>query len=430
MKLSEVPEYPLITLTDGQEGYEKRKDGEYQALTYTSGGKRKYNENQDSAYANADKGVVAVVDGVGGHAGGRNASTAAVTAINDGVIDGISTDEILGTAHARINELPQTDPAVTLAIARTLLSEGQYFIECINIGDSKIYIIHPQKGLLHESRDQSKYEYMRAQYSYLHPLNRYTYELNHLVTNFLAKGMKIKPAEKAFIGVERGVYVLAVTDGITDFVSSEEIVELIQKHGKDAPMKIKELAESRQWQEKGFDIKLDGQMWHAYSKTTNHGDNIGLAMMIVGGEHPAESAPTHFVQNPSAEPTVTGDAVGRRVEQALKRGYRRADALTIDRLKANVESTYIADKRTIVQFGVDPNLYIVITKDNGGLKLDLTPVGGQTIFLNLGDTIELGRDNLGGNRKISKQHVKIKYTNEQKVTIMDLGSLNGTSVLQ
>ncbi len=402
----EQPEYPLATLLGGQEGHEIRNNGDYQALTYSSGGERKYHENQDSAYANAEKGAIAVIDGMGGHGGGREASLQATTAINDGIIEGVATDEIFKEAKERIQRVPGDNPGVTLAIVRTIQSQGKYYVECTNIGDAKVIITHPQKGLIYASKDQSR---VQSAYDTGHlqdPLERYTNAENNIVLNGIMKGIDLKAPERQIIEVEQGTYALTLSDGITDFVSTEEIVEIVQKHGKSAPVKIKELAESRQWQVNGFYIKLNGHIMYAFSENTNAGDNIAIAMMIVGGENSNIGATKqHKIQSPNKR-------------------------LHIQQLKANTENIYQNIGTLGIQFGIDANLYISLIISNGHLELHLNIVDGKVVYLNPGEEIILGRDDLGGDQRISRQHIKIKYLQNNSISITDLGSSNGTRVFR
>jgi len=431
----DIPEYPLATLLGGEEGHEIRHVGDFQSLTYSSGGERKYHENQDSVYANADVGAIAVVDGMGGHGGGKAASMAATTAISDGIIDNISTDEIIGNAKTRIQKLEEPNPGVTLAIVRTKESGGKYYLECTNVGDSQIILVHPQKGLIHVSKDQSGVQSLYDRGMLTDPLDRYTHQYNNIVVNAVMKAANTGAPARTRLEVEKGTYAFALTDGITDFVSPEEIVDIVQTYERAAPVKIKELAESRQWKIRGFQIKLNGQIRHANSPTSNHGDNIGIAMMIVGGENPAKSVPESIGKNDNsgkyhpAFSVAPQRAAQERVAQVLGQIiHPQSERITPHFLQANRENIYEGRRIIGVQFGIDQNLHISLSNVQGQLQIDCRPIGGQMITLNTGEEMILGRDQLGGDSKISRKHVKIKYLQNGEVSITDLGSSNGTQV--
>jgi len=430
-----IPEYPLATLLGGEEGHEIRHDGDYQVLTYSSGGERKYHENQDSVYANTDAGVIAVVDGIGGHGGGKEASSAATTAISDGVIDNISTDEIIGNATTRIQKLEGSDPGVTLAIVRTKESGGKHYLECTNIGDAQIILVHPQKGLIHVSKDQSRVQVLYDNGTLTDPLDRYTYPDNNIVVNAVMKSSRTGAAVRTRLEVEKGTYAFALTDGITDFVSPEEIVEIVKEYQRAAPVKIKELAESRHWQDGGFQIKLNGQIRHANSPTSNHGDNIGIAMMIVGGENPAKSVPESLGKSDHSGKyhppfSVPPQRVAQqRVDQVLGQViHPQSERITPHFLQANRENIYEGSRIIGVQFGINQNIHISLSNVQGQLQIDCRSIGGQIITLNTGEETIIGRDREGMDPKISRKHVKIKYLQNGEVSITDLGSSNGTQV--
>lgn len=430
----DIPEYPLATLLGGEEGHEIRHDGDFQALTYTSGGVIKRDENQDSAYANAAAGVVAVVDGMGGPGGGREASGAATTAISDGIIDNLSTDEIIGNAKTRIQKLPEENPGVTMAIVRTIAANGKNYLECTNIGDAQIMVFHPQKGVPYVSRDQSKVQALYDMGRITDPLERYTHAENHLVSNAIQKQSGVRAAERKLLEVENGTYVFALTDGITDFVSPEEIVEIVQQYERAAPVKIKELAESRHWKSAGFNVKLNGQMRHANSPSAEHGDNIGIAMMIVGGENPATEVPKSFGKSQPAQIKHPAFYVpAQRVAQVLDPTlipvvHPPNERVIPHHLQPNRENIYQNRGILGVQFGSDPNTYASLSSTGGQLIIDPTNIGGQKITLNPGEELILGREQLGGNPSISRKHIKVKYLEDSSISVTDLGSSNGTKV--
>ena len=97
--------------------------------------------NNEDAYAVADD-AWAVGDGLGGHAGGEVASSAAVEAVMQALAEGQEFPEAFATAHAAILEVADhhqglDDLGTTLVAARR---DGDGVRVC-NIGDSRAYLL-------------------------------------------------------------------------------------------------------------------------------------------------------------------------------------------------------------------------------------------------------------------------------------------------
>lgn len=281
-EVEEDPSLAAVALAGGREGTESRNDGNFQILTYISGGVLKgYTENEDSVYMNPNNRTIAVADGMGGHGHGAKVSEIVIDSVDWGVSRKFPTETIIAKAGTRLgsnSDFANSGSGATLAMAREYQQNGETFVECCNVGDAAIYVIDPTEGLKYVSRDQSHVQEMIDR-NILKPKERYTHPHNNIVSSVIKAGGVKLPANIQNIPVEPGTIVLVVTDGISDFVTPEEVREIVITYGKNAPEALKALAESRHNKTGGFSFKFHGQ--EERSELTG-GDNIGIGFMVVG----------------------------------------------------------------------------------------------------------------------------------------------------
>lgn len=283
----------------GSDGDCERADGDYRIISLAG---RKYQNpdgtyrNEDTAYIDPEHGVVAVADGMGGQGSGDRVSKIIVHAVHNGVSSGKSSRQILHDAQANIASEnfplnPETgrpsNPGTTIAMVRQVRgADGRVeSLECTHAGDSKIYIIDPaapdaRRGLIHVSKDQTRVQKM-IDGGVLPPMARYDHPYNNIVQG----GIFFKqpenpdlysPPEIRRVPVRSGCVAIAVSDGISDFISPEEIFEMVKKYGKDAPPAIVTLATSRHNQ--AFDMQFEGKRQHVNLPSE---DNLAIGMMMV-----------------------------------------------------------------------------------------------------------------------------------------------------
>lgn len=113
--------------------------------------------NQDRILADEELGLWIVADGMGGHAGGAEASRLACEAVNEGVVHGMPLADAFEVAHSRVRAAQEDNPSLhdmgtTLVAVRE--HDGRY--EMAWVGDSRIYR-HRSKGSEFEclTRDQN-----------------------------------------------------------------------------------------------------------------------------------------------------------------------------------------------------------------------------------------------------------------------------------
>ena len=130
--------------------------------------------------------------------------------------------------------------------------------------------------IIWESTDQSKVQKMLDFGILTDSLQRYTHPQKNIVTNAISRNGLLENPEFIKIEVPIGsALVVIVSDGVSDFVSPEEILEIALLERQFCAQTIYNLAYSRQG--KPFDIKLEAQLMRVPVSGT---DNISVAVML------------------------------------------------------------------------------------------------------------------------------------------------------
>lgn len=201
-------------------------------------------ENQDSFRTGEfPGGVFAVVcDGMGGAAGGSVASsvTAAVfaeeveLACKNGLPDGEAGDVMISAAakaNADVYKKSVSDPALsgmgTTLVAAMIVGEKLYIAHA---GDSRAYLSTAQ-GLKLLTKDHSVVQSLLDS-GYITPEQAEHHVYKNLITRALGTEPEV-PVDFKIYTIGDGEYVLLCTDGLTNYLKTEEIANIIRTNGID-----------------------------------------------------------------------------------------------------------------------------------------------------------------------------------------------------
>ena len=186
--------------------------------------------NEDSGLVSSN--LVAVADGMGGHAGGEVASTIAITALKSTEINENSlftlTKEIDLAILNRSNAQPEL---VGMGTTLTALHLNEDSVELLHVGDSRCYAF--TSGKLNQlSHDHTVMQELIDQ-GRITPDEAVNHPQRSLLTHALMGDSGIEPVIQIY-PVKLGDQFLLCSDGLTAVLSDFEIAKIIKKYsGQD-----------------------------------------------------------------------------------------------------------------------------------------------------------------------------------------------------
>ena len=199
-------------------------------------------ENQDSFRTGEfPGGVFAVVcDGMGGAAGGSVASSVAAAVFAEevesycekGLPDGEAGDVMISAA-AKANDVvyakSQEDPALSgmgTTIVSAMITGGHLYIA--HAGDSRAYL-YSDGALKLLTKDHSVVQSLLDS-GYITPEQAEHHVYKNLITRALGTEPEV-PADFNIYSIGDDAYVLLCTDGLTNYLKTEEIANIIRNNG-------------------------------------------------------------------------------------------------------------------------------------------------------------------------------------------------------
>ena len=197
--------------------------------------------NEDSAIKSAN--LIAVADGMGGHAGGEVASAIAINAlekllpvITDQSVDTASAEDLfLNITHeidSQILEKSKQSPELSgMGTTLTALAIFENNVELLHIGDSRCYRYRDNK-LEQLSYDHTVMQELLDQ-GRLSPDEVINHPQRSLLTQALMGDSGIDPILVSY-EIKKGDQFLICSDGLTNVLSEYEIVKIIESNQVDA----------------------------------------------------------------------------------------------------------------------------------------------------------------------------------------------------
>ncbi|HTS97303.1 MAG TPA: Stp1/IreP family PP2C-type Ser/Thr phosphatase [Streptosporangiaceae bacterium] len=200
--------------------------------------------NEDSAYAGPH--LLAIADGMGGHAAGEVASSVAISALT-GLDDDLPADRLLdelaravASANTTLHEMSVEDPSVEgMGTTLTALLWSGSTVAICHIGDSRAYLLRDRE--FHQiTRDHTLVQSL-VDDGRLSPAQAATHPQRSLVMRALQSGTEAEP-DLSTIEARAGDRFLLCSDGLSDVVSEETLRETLIKYG-DRDQAVNQLIE-------------------------------------------------------------------------------------------------------------------------------------------------------------------------------------------
>jgi PPM family protein phosphatase len=188
--------------------------------------------NEDSAYAGPH--LLAIADGMGGHAAGEVASAVAIARLAplDADMAGIdmlqALADAIADANAELRQIAQTDPS-TEGMGTTLtalLWSGDEAALC-HIGDSRGYLL--RDGVFHQITHDHTLVQSLVDEGRLTPEAAASHPQRSLVMRALQSGVPAEP-DLAMIKAKLGDRYLLCSDGLSDVVSDDTVHKTLMQH--------------------------------------------------------------------------------------------------------------------------------------------------------------------------------------------------------
>jgi PPM family protein phosphatase len=178
--------------------------------------------NEDSAYAGPH--LLAIADGMGGHAAGEVASSVAISAV-DQLLDALAA--AVAAANSTLHEMSIEDPSVEgMGTTLTALLWSAGTIAICHIGDSRAYLL--RDGDFHQiTRDHTLVQSL-VDDGRLSPAQAATHPQRSLVMRALQSGTEAEPDLSLIEARAKDRYLLC-SDGLSDVVSEETLRDTLTR---------------------------------------------------------------------------------------------------------------------------------------------------------------------------------------------------------
>src|SRR5215475_4979545 len=181
--------------------------------------------NEDSAYAGPH--LLAIADGMGGHAAGEVASAVAIAALAPLDSDTTGADmlqalaDAIAGANAELHEIAEADPATEgmgTTLTAMLWSDDQ--VALCHIGDSRAYLL--RDGVFHQITHDHTLVQSLVDEGRLTPEAAASHPQRSLVMRALQSSVPAEP-DLAMLKAQVGDRFLLCSDGLSDVVSDETV---------------------------------------------------------------------------------------------------------------------------------------------------------------------------------------------------------------
>jgi PPM family protein phosphatase len=213
---------------------------------------RMRSENQDRAYADDELGIFLVVDGLGGHAAGEKAAEMAVDAIRQemATLDGDPKERIrraITAANNRISEeaaANETWRGMACVLTLALISDEKVFVG--HVGDSRLYLTW--NGAIRKLTSDHSPVGEREDAGELNEAEAMAHPRRHEVFRDVGSRQRLAD-EEDFIEMKEFLFkpdaaILLCSDGLSDLLTSAEMLEVMERYDGDPARVAGELVEA------------------------------------------------------------------------------------------------------------------------------------------------------------------------------------------
>ena len=200
-------------------------------------------DNQEDSIAQWDNRLFVLCDGMGGHEKGEIASQTVCQAIVSWFEEHINPDDLftddllkeaIEYAYTELDKYADNSNPRQMGTTLTLLYIHKQGVTAAHMGDSRIYHIRPEVGVLYQSRDHSLvFDLFQAgEITYDEMLN---YPQKNIVTRAMTPGEdnRMRADIIHISDIQPGDYFYMCSDGMLEQMSNEELLALLSSEATD-----------------------------------------------------------------------------------------------------------------------------------------------------------------------------------------------------
>ncbi len=189
--------------------------------------------NQDSYYLAPAGDLWIVADGMGGHAGGQEASRLTTEVVKSYLREHWESDRLSSellekavlTANEAILQAQQCPDMADMGTTVVILMRRDHQFWCAHVGDSRLYILR-KNDLIQVTQDHTWVNLAVARGTLL-PAQRQTHPWRHVLSKCVGRD-DLHRVETQRLDIERGDRLLLCSDGLTEELSSDAIMMRMQ----------------------------------------------------------------------------------------------------------------------------------------------------------------------------------------------------------
>ena len=185
-------------------------------------------ENEDSLLVDAEDGLYAVADGMGGHRAGEVASATAIDALKVAYLGGQRLDQAVGAANAAVFARAAEDASLRgMGTTLTAIALHDSTAELGHVGDSRAYLMR-DGAVTQVTEDHSLVEQLVRE-------GRLTPEeaQNHPQRAIITRALGVDPnvaVDTYRIDLKPGDRLMICSDGLTNMLSDDTIAQTLRRH--------------------------------------------------------------------------------------------------------------------------------------------------------------------------------------------------------
>lgn len=180
--------------------------------------------NQDRILVDEDLGLWVVADGMGGHAGGAEASRLACEAVEESVSHGMPLNDAFEVAHSRVRSSQEQQPELSdMGTTLVAVRERDGEFELAWVGDSRAYRYNRGEGTLEcLTRDQNVAGRLLHSGRITEAQAR-AHPQRHVLTDCIGQRAGLPTIESRRVAWRAGDRLLLCTDGLSGELSDAEL---------------------------------------------------------------------------------------------------------------------------------------------------------------------------------------------------------------